>query len=96
MTHPTLSQFRKSRSAFRNDVADFNPDTPFAGCSGWEYADGLLFIEWCPKDDPKNNADRYRCHVDLFGGDFIGSQADCEAELWRAAIDEDIFDGSQC
>lgn len=81
--NPTLSQFISTKQQFE-DLSEsrcmLGGLEAVRGCTYW---DDRLWIEQA-KDG--------RWYVDLYGGEFIGSLEDCEAELWAASINENVFD----
>lgn len=86
----TLSQF-KAEAEWTDDPA---ADYPGYGFDDREVGAGMVYtgpdggfaliIEAVDTLD-----DRYM--VELFGDDFAGTLADCEAELWHAARNEGVF-----
>jgi len=94
--HVNLKDFRLSREKTEDVTAEEHEGYGYEdqyppGTVGYLYNGGNLFIELV-KPGACESADQY--HTELFGADYFGTLADCEAELWHAALCEGVVENA--
>ncbi len=90
MNRPTLSDFCATLEWSDDPERDFPGNGYGDACkgAGWLFLNGSLLIE---QQVPAMRGCPAVFHVELFGDDFSGSLADCEAEFWHAALNDGVF-----
>jgi len=89
----TLAAFKAGRvwsTDFDGDFPDYGHDFS-EDCVGYVYEGGRIKITLMPPSHTSKNATGPEFHVELFGGEFVGTLDECEAKLYDAAFDEGFF-----